>query len=79
VGHGDLVHLFELLSERVEHGVRPELLPLVALKGVGRVRARNLYNAGYRTIEDLRRASAEELAQVPSIGPRIAASIKSQV
>ncbi|MEM4302796.1 MAG: DEAD/DEAH box helicase [Candidatus Caldarchaeum sp.] len=74
-----LQHAFEILSERVAHGVRAELLPLTALKGVGRVRARNLYNSGYRTLEDLRRASLDELAQVPSIGEKTAALIKSQL
>jgi len=74
-----LKNAFEVLSERLAHGVRPELLGLTALEGVGRVRARNLYNAGYRTLEDLRRASAEELARVPAIGPKTAELIKKQV
>lgn len=79
VGKRDLTTEFEVLSARVEHGVKEELLPLVALHGVGRVRARNLFNAGYRTIDDLKRASVEELSKVPSIGVKIASLIKSQV
>ncbi|HIQ30018.1 MAG TPA: DEAD/DEAH box helicase [Candidatus Caldiarchaeum subterraneum] len=70
---------FSVLSERIEHGVNPELLQLARLHGVGRVRARQLYNSGYRTLEDLRRASVEELARVPTIGARLAQQIKEQI
>ncbi|MFA5741782.1 MAG: hypothetical protein WC874_02770, partial [Candidatus Izemoplasmatales bacterium] len=34
------------LSERIKYGVKEELLQLVQLKGIGRVRARRLFNAG---------------------------------
>ena len=34
------------LSRRVKHGVKEELLALVELKGIGRVRARRLFSAG---------------------------------
>ncbi|MEO0073587.1 MAG: helix-hairpin-helix domain-containing protein [candidate division WOR-3 bacterium] len=73
------IRLTAELMERVEHGVRAELLPLVRLEGVGRVRARILYNAGLRTIEDLRKASVENLMSLPYIGPKIAKKIKEQV
>ena len=66
------------LRLRVKHGVRPELLPLVSLEGVGRVRARALYNAGLRTVEDVRRASLSQLLAVPGIGGKLAKSLKEQ-
>ncbi|MCS7137238.1 MAG: DEAD/DEAH box helicase [Candidatus Caldarchaeum sp.] len=78
-GNKALENAFMLLSERLAYGVRAELLPLVSLKGVGRVRARNLYNSGYRSLEDLRKASVDQLAKVPTIGEKTAASIKSQL
>ncbi len=78
-GKTELQHEFEILSERIAQGVRPELLPLTSLNGVGRVRARNLYNAGYRTLDDLRKASISELASVYSIGEKIATLIKNQL
>lgn len=68
-----------ILRERVKSGVKEELLPLTSLEGIGRVRARALYNAGYRTIEDLRRASIEELKRIPTIGGKISKKIKEQV
>lgn len=42
---------------RVEHGVRDELLELVNIRDIGRKRARNLYQAGIETPEDLRTAN----------------------
>jgi len=67
------------LKERVEKGVRKELLPIVKLEGVGRVRGRILYNAGYKTIEDIKTAAIEDLMNLPLIGPKLAKKIKEQV
>ncbi|MEZ0344988.1 MAG: DEAD/DEAH box helicase [Infirmifilum sp.] len=68
-----------VLSKRIEHGVKEELLELVSLKGIGRVRARNLYNNGYKSLIDLVMASEEDLAKVPGIGRTLAKSIKKQL
>ena len=65
------------LRHRIKHGVKEELLELVSIKGIGRVRARALYSHGYKTILDLQKASPEELARIPTIGPTIAAKIKA--
>lgn len=67
------------LRLRVAYGVKEELLELVTLRGVGRVRARNLYNAGYKGLRELREAAVADLARVPAIGPAIAEEIKKQV
>jgi helicase len=67
------------LIVRVENGCKKELLNLVQLRGIGRIRARALFNAGFKTISDLRKASTEKLAQVKTIGKRLAESIKKQV
>ncbi|MFW6447986.1 MAG: ATP-dependent DNA helicase [Halobacteriota archaeon] len=42
--------------KRVEHGIAAELIPLCDIRGVGRIRARRLYDAGIETPADLRRA-----------------------
>ncbi len=78
-GRNDLLASIRRLLSRVEHGVKEELLPLVSLKGVGRVRARALYQAGYRTLEDLRAASLAELVKVPTVGVETAKLIKQQL
>jgi len=67
------------LMERVEKGVKKELLPIVRLEGIGRVRGRILYNAGFKTIEDIKHAQLEELMNLPLIGPKLAKKIKEQV
>ena len=79
LGRGALAPRLHVLMARVKHGVREELLPLASLRGVGRVRARLLYRAGFKSLEDLREASVSELVKVPQIGPRLALSIKEQV
>jgi helicase len=67
------------VRQRVEKGVKKELLPLVKLEGVGRVRGRIIYNSGYRTIEDLKRVPVEDLTSLPLVGPRLAKKIKEQL
>jgi helicase len=67
------------LEARVAKGVRKELLPIVRLEGVGRVRGRIIYNAGYKTIEDIKHAALDNLTNLPLIGPRLAKKIKEQV
>lgn len=64
---------------RIEKGVKKELLVLVKLEGIGRVRARILYNSGFRTVEDLKHAPVEDLTKLPLIGPKMARKIKEQV
>ncbi|MCX6354287.1 MAG: DEAD/DEAH box helicase [Candidatus Aureabacteria bacterium] len=75
----DLRPLLKDLQRRVLYGIKEELLDLVSLKGIGRVRARSLFRKGYKTIEDLRGATVKQLSKVPSIGPQIAENIKKQV
>ncbi len=70
-------HLSELIV-RVEKGVKGELLPLVRLKGVGRVRARILHDSGFKTIKDLKMAPIKKLTSLPLIGPKLTKTIKEQ-
>jgi helicase len=67
------------LMTRMEQGVKQELLDLVRLKGVGRVRARSLFKKGYVNREALRRADARQIANVIGISDILAQSIKKQV
>ena len=68
---------FMELSERIRHGVKPELLQLCSIEGVGRVRARMLYNSGLRTVEDVAKAPLEKLMEIPRIGKDLAYRIKN--
>lgn len=78
-GHKDLLAPTYELQVRCAKGVKAELVPLVELEGVGRVRARSLFNAGYRNLDDLKHASVTDLMNVPMIGPSLAKKIKEQV
>jgi helicase len=56
------------LVKRVTYGVKEELLPLVELRGVGRVKARALFKGGFRDVTMLRNAEIDRLIAVPGIG-----------
>jgi helicase len=77
--HRDLLPQLRTLRNRVNKGVKLELLPMVQLRGIGRVRGRVLFNAGFASIRDLKLASIEQLTTLPTIGPQIAKRIKEQV
>jgi len=74
-----LTFVLENLRTRVQYGIKEELLELVRLKGVGRIRARNLYLKGYRKLADLKTATVDDVAQVPQIGKALAKDILVQI
>ncbi|MHA1211972.1 MAG: ATP-dependent DNA helicase [Candidatus Heimdallarchaeota archaeon] len=78
-GFSNILKSIREIHTRVAHGIKRELVPLVKLKGIGRVRARMLYNSGFKSIASLRKAEPRELARIPSIGPEIVRSIKEQL
>ena len=63
---------------RVRYGIGKELMELVSLKGVGRARARILYDRGIRTLNDLAAKDVNELGSIPGIGMALANKIKEQ-
>jgi helicase len=65
------------LRTRMKHGVREELLDLVSLRHIGRVRARMLYTQKIRSKDDVGSAQFEKLQAI--LGSRIAQKIKDQV
>jgi helicase len=71
---------FELeeVRQRLRYGIKKELVDLAQLKGVGRVRARVLFQAGYPTIQELKFAPLEKLADLPNIGKSLAKDILDQ-
>ncbi|UCF44969.1 MAG: DEAD/DEAH box helicase [Candidatus Bathyarchaeota archaeon] len=79
LGNKEILPLASELIERVTKGIKKELLPIVKLEGIGRVRGRIIYSAGYKTIEDIKHAPLDSLTNLPLIGPRLAKKIKEQV
>ena len=66
------------LNLRVSHGIKQSLIHLVKLKGIGRMRARKLYNNGFISIKSIAAAPIEKLAFVPLIGKNLAKNIHEQ-
>ncbi|AEK73750.1 ski2-like helicase [Thermococcus sp. 4557] len=67
----DVLDYLRDLHLRLRHGVREELLELVRLPNIGRKRARALYNAGFRSQEDIMRAKVRDLLEVEGIGMKV--------
>jgi len=65
------------LRIRIKNGVKEELIPLLKLEQIGRVRARKLYYNKIRSIKDVREADITKLVQI--LGKSIAINIKKQV
>ncbi|MEJ2243098.1 MAG: helix-hairpin-helix domain-containing protein [Candidatus Bathyarchaeota archaeon] len=77
--HKDLLQKLSRLTVRIEKGVKPELLSLVSLQGIGRARARVLFNSGIKTIDDVKIAPISKLVGLPLIGAKVAQKLKKQV
>jgi helicase len=75
----DLMPELYNLRTRIRYGVKEELLPLVLLEGIGRVKARTLYNAGFTDLSKIAKASQAKLASVPKIGPTVAEKLQHQL
>lgn len=75
----DLLPELYNLRIRIRYGVKEELLPLVALEGIGRVRARALYSAGLTDVNKIAKAPQAKLAAISKIGPAVAEKLKDQL
>ena len=78
-GNEKISTLSSELHKRVSRGIKKELLAIVQLEGVGRVRGRILFNKGYRTINDIKLAPFNDLTDLPLIGLGLARKLKEQV
>lgn len=74
----DLLTELYNLRTRIRYGVKEELLPLVALEGIGRVRARSLYAAGITDVGKIAKTPQNKLAGIPKIGAAVAEKLKDQ-
>ncbi|MFP4196964.1 MAG: DEAD/DEAH box helicase [Methanomassiliicoccales archaeon] len=67
------------LMYRIRYGVKGELMDLVKLRHLGRVRARALFDRGFRGPQELKEADVDALSRIPGIGEGMARRIKEQV
>ena len=79
VERADLLEELDNLRKRIVYGIREELLDLVRVKGIGRVRARILYKHGIKNLNDLAKTPVDKLAEIDKIGSTIADNIKSEL
>ena len=77
LNHNQIIKEINKVRFRLRYGVREELLPLLKLAGVGRVRARLLYNSGIKDVGGVRRAPMPKLSSL--LGKATATSVKKQV
>ena len=75
----DLLDELSTIRTRITYGIKEELLELVKIKGIGRVRARKLYKNGLKTLDDLATIPVNKLAEIDKIGSTLADNIKSQL
>jgi len=79
VERADLLEELSTLRKRISYGIKQELVELVQIRGIGRVRARRLFDHGIKTVSDLQQIPVNKLAEIDKIGPTIADNIKSQL
>ena len=77
LGYKEILKDIRKLRVRMRYGIKEELLPLVKLRDIGRVRARILYRSGLTSLEKLREIPYNSLSSV--IGAKVAKSIKDQL
>jgi helicase len=77
VGHKEVIKDFNRVKFRLKYGVKEELLPLLQIEGVGRVRARIMFKAGMKTIGDVKKSDLATLSQL--LGKGVAHNIKKAV
>jgi len=74
----DLLEMLDVMRKRVSNGCKEDLLALISIRGVGRVRARILANHGYRTPLEICRItekSAQKLADERGWSPQLVQNI----
>lgn len=77
LGKLEILKKIKKLRIRVKYGIKEELIPLIRIEGIGKIRARKLYNYGIKTIEQLRKIPLATLSLI--LGPKIAEKVKNIV
>ncbi|MCH7967117.1 MAG: DEAD/DEAH box helicase [Thaumarchaeota archaeon] len=79
VERADLLEELGNLRKRIVYGIKEELLELVRIKGIGRVRARILYKHKIKNLDDLAKIPVNKLSEIDKIGLTLADNIKSEL
>jgi helicase len=79
IGRKDLLPEIAKLRLRIKHGIKSELISLIKLEGIGRIRARALYKAGITSATEIDKISESKLGSIPKIGVKLAKKLKNQI
>jgi helicase len=79
IGRKDLLPEIAKLRLRIKHGIKSELISLIQLEGIGRIRARALYKAGITNVKEIDKISESKLGSIPKIGVKLAKKLKNQI
>jgi helicase len=79
IGRKDLIAEINILRLRIRNGIKSELIPLIQLEGIGRIRARSLYKAGITNVTQIDKISESKLGSIPKIGVKLARKLKNQI
>ena len=79
IGRKDLLPEIAKLRLRIKHGIKSELISLIKLEGIGRIRARALYKAGITNATEIDKISESKLGSIPKIGVKLAKKLKNQI
>ena len=79
VERADLLEELDDLRRRITYGIKDELLDLVRVNGIGRVRARVLFKNSITNLTDLSKIPVNELSELDKIGTTIAEKIKLEL
>src|SRR5438309_1509593 len=75
----DLLDELNVLRQRISYGIKEELVELVRIRGIGRIRSRILYKNGIQNLHDLSEIPVNKLANIDKIGSTLAENIKIQL
>lgn len=77
LGKNDAANILNKLRLRIKYGVKEELIELVSLRGIGRVRARILWENGVKDIASLRKAPEQKINKL--LGTALARQVSEQI
>ncbi|MHA2297945.1 MAG: DEAD/DEAH box helicase [Candidatus Hodarchaeales archaeon] len=73
-----LKYLYET-ELRLAQGIKNELIPLCSIRGIGRVRARVLFDGGYRSPGELKKSPVDKLVELKGFGTELVRSIMKEL
>jgi len=75
----DILDELNILRQRISYGIKEELVELVKIRGIGRIRSRILFKNNIRNLSDLSKIPIKDLAKIAKIGSSLAENIKAKL